>query len=123
MYAIQVPNSTSLTITDGTNSRTYSTSLSTSTWTHLVFEKTASGDNAAVYVNDTQLSSSGSTGTGAPNTASQSGSLYVGRDASGGYVNGSIGMVRVYSQALSQNQVKQNCKAMQSRYSSSSICN
>ena len=92
------------------NSAAATTAATTSVWTHVVGVQ--NGSTQTLYVNG-MLAGTASAST----NVSQ---IDVGRRGDGIYFNGDIAVVRVYSSALTLQQVKQNCYAQQGRFGVSS---
>ena len=88
------------------NSAAATAAAVTGTWTHVVGVQNGSGQT--LYVNGALV------GTASASTSVSA--IDIGRRGDGVYFKGLIGLVRVYSVALSQQQVKQNCVAQQARF-------
>ena len=88
------------------NSAIAVTAAATSQWTHVVGVQ--NGSTQTLYVNGAQAATaSGSSSVSA---------IDIGRRGDGIYFNGDIGVARIYSTALTLQQVKQNCNAQQARF-------
>ena len=92
------------------NSATAATAATTSVWTHVVGIQT--GSTQSLYVNGVLAGTAAAT--------SSVSAIDIGRRGDGIYFNGNISIVRVYSTALTAQQVKQNCNAQQGRFGVSS---
>lgn len=85
--------------------------LSTTAWSHVV--ATYASGSKKIYVNGVEVASDTSTGTLATNNTG----MFIGEYGSGGYrYNGSIGSVRVYNRALTQEEIIRNYNAQRGRY-------
>lgn len=82
-------------------------SIPINTWTHIAFVKTATGDNGNLYINGTLQSSYTGTIGSTPNVDSD---IDIGRYQSPGYyLDGRMDEIAIYSNALSQTDVRTAC--------------
>ncbi len=88
----------------------YGISIQTNTWYHVIV--TSSGSNHKLYLNGIDVQ----TQTGAGPFFSSSSTLKVGFGEIHTYHNGRIGLYRIYSRALSPQEVLQNYNATKKRY-------
>ena len=94
---------------------TSSTNVTVSTWNHFAYTVSYDGSlyQARLYLNGALVGSSSD--TYAPTTSGRD--YYIGRRWDGAqYLNGSVGAVRVYNQALTLDQVQQNYNAAAVRF-------
>ncbi len=91
--------------------------ITTSTWYQAVYVYSNTGDTFTTYINGSSIGTVSSTIGNLLNTTSN---LYIGSYNNGEfsqYFNGQIGIVRIYSSALSAADVSQNFEANRSTYS------
>lgn len=96
---------------------TDSDSVTTSVWQHVVGVLDRSSNTIKLYVNGALKSTTDTTGLGSFENAA--GSFTIGRyinDTSYSYFAGEIDQIKVYNQALSEDQVKQNYGAVRTKY-------
>lgn len=93
-----------------TVSATYSISIQTNTWYHVIV--TSSGSTHKLYLNGADVQ----TQTGAGPFYSSSSTLKVGYGEIHTYHNGRIGLYRIYNRALTAQEVLQNYNATKMRY-------
>jgi hypothetical protein len=94
-----------------------SLAITNDVWKHIVF--TYNGSVMKAYLNGTDVSqppSYGSYSSSLPSLPTVSGNLYIGSIGAGNYFNGVIDDVRIYSMALSADEVKENYNTKASNY-------
>jgi len=96
---------------DGTWHATPAYSLTSNAWYHIV--GTYDGTTVKLFVNNTQVSTLGYTGS---STSSQAGIVLMRRWDLGDYWGGGLGVVRIYNTAFGNTQINQNYQAVRSRF-------